>query len=63
MACWLFVRFRSPNHVWGNNVKFAVPTENFASECNDVTYYCHEVNKVHEDVWLVYPWENVGEYA
>ena len=20
------------------------------------------VNKVEEDVWLVYPWENVGEY-
>ena len=51
------------NHVWGNNVKFAVLTENFASECNDVTYYCHEVNKADEDVWLVYPWENVGEYA
>ena len=50
-------------HVWGNNVKFAVLTENFSSECNDVTYYCHEVNKADEDVWLVYPWENVGEYA
>ena len=41
--------------LYGNNVKFAVPTENFASECNDVTYYRLEVNKAHEDVWLVYP--------
>ena len=23
---------------------------------------CEEVNKAEEDVWLVYPWENVSEY-
>ena len=50
------------NHVWGNNVKFAVLTENFSSKCNDVTYYCDEVNKEEENVWLVYPWENVAQY-
>ena len=56
-----------PNHdgwgnVWGNNVRFAVLTENLSSEFNDVAYCCDEVNKAEEDVWLVYPWENVGEY-
>jgi len=50
------------DQVWGDNVRFAVLTENLASECNDVTYYCDEVNKSEENVWLVYPWENVGEY-
>ena len=24
-----------------------------------VSYSCDEVNKAEEDVWLVYPWENV----
>lgn len=49
--------------VWNNNVKFAVLTENLASNFDGVTYYCDEVNKAEEDVWLVYPWENVGQYG
>ena len=48
--------------IWGNNVKFATLTENFASKFNEVSYHCDEVNKAEEDVWLVYPWENVGSY-
>ena len=28
----------------------------------EVDYSVHEVNKAEEDVWLVYPWENVGAY-
>ena len=48
--------------VWGNNVRFATLTENLASEFGDVNYHVHEINKAEEDVWLVYPWENVGEY-
>jgi hypoxanthine phosphoribosyltransferase len=51
------------NNVWGGNVRFAVLTENLGSEFNEVSYYCDEVNKNEQDVWLVYPWENVGEYA
>jgi hypoxanthine phosphoribosyltransferase len=47
--------------VWGNNVRFAVLTENLSSEFGDVSYYANEVNKAEEDVWLVYPWENVGK--
>jgi hypoxanthine phosphoribosyltransferase len=51
------------NRVWGNNVKFATLTDNLASESiNPIAYTCHEVNKAEEDVWLVYPWENVGIY-
>lgn len=48
--------------VWGSNVRFATLTENLASEFGSVSYYAHEINKAEEDVWLVYPWENVGEY-
>ena len=48
--------------VWANNVRFATLTENLASEFDGVRYACHEINKAEEDVWLVYPWENVGEY-
>ena len=51
------------DNVFGNNVRFATLTDNLASEFkNNVHYTCHEVNKSEEDVWLVYPWENVGEY-
>ena len=50
------------NSVWGNNVRFATITDNLASEFDGkVNYTVHEVNKAEEDVWLVYPWENVGE--
>ena len=51
-------------NVWGNNVRFAVLTDNLASEFDQcVNYCCDTVNKAEEDVWLVYPWENVGDYA
>jgi hypoxanthine phosphoribosyltransferase len=48
--------------VWANNVRFATLTENLSSNFDGVCYYAHEVNKAEEDVWLVYPWENVSEY-
>jgi len=49
--------------VWGNNVRFAVLTDNLSSEFDQcVNYCCDTVNKAEEDVWLVYPWENVSEY-
>ncbi len=46
----------------GYNVRFAVLTENLSSDFDRVQYSCDEVNKAEEDVWLVYPWENIGEY-
>ena len=48
--------------VWENNVRFATLTNNEASDFYDVHYTSHEINKAEEDVWLVYPWENVCEY-
>lgn len=49
--------------VWHKNVKFATLTDNLASKFNGtVDYTCHEINKAEDDVWLVYPWENVSEY-
>lgn len=48
--------------VWDQNVRFATLTENLASDFSQVRYTCHEINKAEEDVWLVYPWENVAEY-
>jgi len=49
------------NTVWGDNVRFATITENLSSNFDGVSYSVHEVNKAEEDVWLVYPWENVGQ--
>ena len=46
--------------VWGSNVRFATITENLSSNFGGVRYSVHEVNKAEEPVWLVYPWENVG---
>lgn len=46
--------------VWGQNVRFAVMTENLSSEFGDVNYHWHEVNKAEDDLWLVYPWEYRG---
>jgi len=49
--------------VWEENVRWAVLTDNLASKFeHKVSYSCDEVNKAEEDVWLVYPWENVAEY-
>ena len=52
------------NQIWGSNVRIATLTDNLASETVlPVSYTCHEINKSEEDVWLVYPWENVGNYG
>jgi uncharacterized protein len=48
--------------VWDNNVRFAVLTENLASNFEMVKYHASEVNKAENDMWLVYPWENIGQY-
>ena len=48
------------NTIWGQNVRFAVMTENLSSEFGEVQYHWDEVNKEEEDVWLVYPYEKQG---
>ena len=50
------------DQVWGKSVRFCTLTENLSSEFDQVDYYSDSVNKADEDVWLVYPWENVSEY-
>ena len=51
------------NSVWSGNVRFATLTDNLASNFDQcVNYCCDTINKDEDDVWLVYPWENVGEY-
>lgn len=44
------------NNIFHHNVRFAVLTNNLSSRA-DIDYYCWEVNKVEENCWLVYPWE------
>ena len=61
---------RTFNYIWNDwnlsqknhKVKFATLTDNLGSKFEEVRYSVHEVNKAEEDVWLVYPWENIGEY-
>jgi len=60
---WQSSVYNLSDDIWGNNVRFAVLTENLSSEFDGVSYSCDEVNKAEEDVWLVYPWENVGHYG
>ena len=43
--------------VWENTVRFAVIVENTSSEFKGVTYYSKEINKLEDDVWIVFPWE------
>jgi len=48
--------------IWGQSVRFAVLTDNLSSKFSQCINYCADtVNKAEEDVWLVYPWENVGQ--
>jgi xanthine phosphoribosyltransferase len=45
-------------HVWGQNVKFAVVVDNLASKCNvKVDFVGMEINKAEEDVWVEFPYE------
>jgi len=50
---------KNPNWdtVWGQNVRFAVMTQNWSSNFDQVEYYWDECNKAEEDIWLVYPYE------
>ena len=58
---WHSSVFNGEETVWGDNVRFAVITDNLSSKFDQCVNYCvHTVNKAEQDVWLVYPWENVG---
>lgn len=46
------------NHVWNQNVKFAVVIDNLASKCNVTMDFCgEEINKAENDVWIEFPYE------
>lgn len=45
-------------HVWNNNVKFAVLVDNLASKCRvGMDYVGMEINKAEKDVWVEFPYE------
>jgi xanthine phosphoribosyltransferase len=45
------------NSVWNNNVRFATLFDNAASSFGNVDYTANEINKLENDVWIVFPWE------
>jgi len=46
------------DHVWNQNVKFAVVVDNLASKCNvPMDFVGMEVNKAEQDVWIEFPYE------
>lgn len=47
------------NHVWNQNVKFAVVVDNLSSNCKvKMDYWGLEVNKAENDVWIDFPYED-----
>lgn len=44
--------------IWGNSVRFAVLHNNESSEFKQVSYAANHINKMEENCWIVYPWEN-----
>jgi len=45
-------------HIWGNNVRFAVIVDNLSSQCSvGMNYWGMEVNKAENDVWIEFPYE------
>jgi hypoxanthine phosphoribosyltransferase len=46
------------DHVWNNNVRFAVVVDNTASKAKvTMDYWAHVVNKAENDVWIEFPYE------
>lgn len=46
------------NHVWNQNVRFAVVVDNLSSKCTvSMDYVGMEVNKAEKDVWIEFPYE------
>lgn len=48
-------------NIWNHNVRFAVTVNNTASEFKQVDYQGHEVNKMDDPQWIVFPWEHWWE--
>lgn len=48
-------------YVWHNNVRFAVLINNEASDFKGPDYVGKIINKMEQDEWCVFPWENWWE--
>jgi xanthine phosphoribosyltransferase len=47
------------DHVFNNNVRFAVIVDNLASDCDvEMDYVGMEINKAENDVWVDFPYED-----
>lgn len=47
------------DHVWNQNVKFAVLVDNLSSNCKvKMDFYGMEINKAEDDVWIDFPYES-----
>lgn len=45
-------------HIWGNNVRFAVVVDNLSSQCAvSMDYWGMDVNKAENNVWIEFPYE------
>jgi uncharacterized protein len=45
-------------HIWNQNVRFAVVVDNLSSNCNaTMDYVGIEINKAENDVWIEFPYE------
>ncbi len=51
------------NNVWGNNVRFASLIDNASSNFGECDYTAMEINKMENDVWIVFPWEGERNYG
>lgn len=46
-------------HVWGENVRFAVVVDNLSSQCRvDMYYVGMEINKAEDNIWIEFPYED-----
>lgn len=46
------------DHVWNENVRFAVVVDNAASKATvGIDYWAYDVNKAENDVWIEFPYE------
>lgn len=55
-------RYDVDGGVWHQTTRFATLVHNLSSS-QDVDYYCIEINKAEDDVWMVFPWEDWWDHA
>ena len=48
---------------WGDTVRTACLIDNQASGFDSMDYTALEINKMEEDVWVVFPWEGERDYG